>query len=325
MDIIFQSGDFFNESSWFSILIGPIATLISVIISAIIAIYLFNKGIEKDRKLANEQREKDYQYNRDLEALRYEKEKQLIQEQKIQNIERYRIHFVELLTSCIKTSRDQVEEYKRFTKVQSENLLEKHYDKKYQNEFINRLLISDTQLMLDCFVHKQIEIKEFTNTLSSLSFLKIIFETIPNDINKKNGEIIINLSNKLIRTRNKILKIASDYLNEQININSHNIEDPLFKILNQILLDYYKNNNGIPDIKLDYEILINTIKAKLIEKPYRDNDICNKLLNLAKEGGDIVFTIKQMNIILCENINDAITRINESIDKLEEIKNKLNK
>ncbi len=51
MDIIFQSGDFYNETnSILSNLMTIISALLGALISGGIAIYIFNKGLEKERK-----------------------------------------------------------------------------------------------------------------------------------------------------------------------------------------------------------------------------------------------------------------------------------
>ena len=50
MDIIFQSGDFYNEtSSALSNLISVISALFGALISGLIAIYIFKKGLKKER------------------------------------------------------------------------------------------------------------------------------------------------------------------------------------------------------------------------------------------------------------------------------------
>jgi len=56
MDIIFQSGEFCYEVSFWTTFGGPIASLLGILISGLVAVYIFSKGVKKDRELANEQR-----------------------------------------------------------------------------------------------------------------------------------------------------------------------------------------------------------------------------------------------------------------------------
>ncbi len=50
MDIIFQSGEFYNEPDFISTLIGALSSLLGALISGLIAIWIFRRGIKQQEK-----------------------------------------------------------------------------------------------------------------------------------------------------------------------------------------------------------------------------------------------------------------------------------
>jgi hypothetical protein len=67
MDIIFQSGDFYNDSnSLLSNLMTIFSALLGALISGLIAIYIFNKGLEKEK-----QKKRDYEIKESNELEQY--------------------------------------------------------------------------------------------------------------------------------------------------------------------------------------------------------------------------------------------------------------
>lgn len=319
MDIIFQSGEFFNEPGLLTTFLEPLATMLGVLISALIAIYLFNRGIEKDRELAREQRDKDYEYNRRLENERRKTEIAIKEEERINNLSKFGNLFLELLTNCISTARKQSLAYREYAEAFSKDLLGRHFPKQYPQENLNRLLKLDIQRILDFIELKKATNKDFINTIAQIDYLSTVFTRIPNDIFEGNGKTVIELANKVLQIRNKILKTSSDYLNIQKRDNPEYEKDQLFQILDKMIKEYLTNYDGIPSLSRDYEKLFMVIKDNFLSEPYRYIDLCNELLNLSKEGSDLLFSIKEFNEQQCKDILIALDRINESITKLEEI------
>jgi hypothetical protein len=311
-----------NANIWI-IILGPLATLISVSVSAYIGVSLFNKGIKRDRDLANEQREKDYEYNRRLDSERREFEiSQRKQEREIR-LNEFGEYFKELLKSCIDTSKKQVEAYQQYSNALSKDLLGQYFPIQYTNANLNRILELDIQSIQSYFKFKNILNKTFINTMAQFDYLKSVLDVLPDDIFKGNGKIVHDLSNRVIRTRNKMLSIAADYLLNQRKNNPEADQNETFKIINSIVITYHKDNNGEPNIQWDLNKLFEVVKDKFIPEPYRYEAICVDLLNLAKEGSDMIFTIKQFNSQLCADVMTSTLEITESIKTLEEIKDML--
>jgi len=280
MKIIFQFGEFINESKNWSTILGPIATLISVAITCALGIILFNKGIKRDRNLANEQRERDYEYNRKIEEERRENEQGIKENERKKNIERFGQLFIELLNSCIETSRKQILEYTNYTDVFLKDLLGQHFPKEFTHKNFIRILTLDNQLIIDYFEFKGSTNKEFINALNQLDYLNLVFTTIPNDINEVNGKTVIQLSNLFLNIRNKILQTTVEYLYAQKRDKPDYANDQTYKDLNSMLINYQTGNDEKPNISRDYEMLIKVIKEKFIEEPYRYIPICFELVNL---------------------------------------------
>lgn len=323
MDIIFQSGEFFNEPNILSTILGPLATLISVLISAYIGIKLFNKGIKKDRELSREQRDNDYAYNRKLDEERREVESSIKEEERLRNLNKFGNLFVEILNGCITTAKKQTIAYKEYAEELLNDLLGFHFPIQYPQGNLTRLLDLDIQKILNFFELKKATNKDFINTVSQLDFLSAIFNGIPNGIFEGNGKKVVELSNIIIQIRKSILSISTEYINIQRRDNANYEKDELYNHLNKMVKDYLTDNDGKPSVARDSDMLFTVIRERLLEEPFRYYKICNDLLNLSKDGSEIIFSIKQINEQQCKDLLITIDRINESIAKLEEILKKL--
>ena len=132
------------------------------------------------------------------------------------------------------------------------------------------------------------------------------------------------MTNKLIKIRTKILSLCVKYLNNERFNNQEFEVNPLWIIINKIVLGYYKDNDGKPSPQWDYDNLIKPIKEQLLVEPYRFDEMCNKLLGLAKTGGDFIFSIKEFNEELCKEILRATELTDSSLNQLRELYKKLN-
>lgn len=323
MDIIFQSGEFFNEPNFLAIFLEPLATLFGVFVSALFGIYLFNKGIEKDRELAREQRDKDYAYNRRLEEERRKTDLSIKEAERINSLQKFGNLLIELLRGCITTAGKQSNAYKEYSEEFLKDLLGQHFPKLYPHENLQRLLSLDIEKVLNFFELKKATNKDFINTIAQLDYLSVVFTRVPKDIFEGNGRTVIELSNKVLYIRNKILNISTEYINIQKRDNKDYEKDQLYSHLNKMVKDYLTDYDGKPSIARDYDMLFTTVKDKFLEEPFRYMTVCNDLLNLSKEGSDVIFSIKQFNEQQCNDIISALEKINESIAKLEEILKKI--
>lgn len=324
MDIIFQSGEFYNETNLWHILLSPLATLIGVILSGLFGVFLFNKGIKKDREFAKEQRKSDYEQHLRIDKERRDNEKKDMEKNRIENLNKFGHLFQTLLESCITTSEKQVVKYNENIKKLKIDILGQHFPQLYTHENLERLLKLDERYLLDYIEHINHTNKEFVNLLTSLDYLKTIFETISEDVNQGNNKISLELRNKLIWVRNAILSVSTNYLKQQKDENPKFENDYLYIFINDMVLNYLKDNDGNPNPNIDYKNLILVIKEELLKEQYRMFPICIELIDLAKQGGDIVYSIKQINELFLTDMSIAIERINNSIETLKIFQQKNN-
>ena len=99
-------------------------------------------------------------------------------------------------------------------------------------------------------------------------------------------------------------------------------QNPLWNIINELILNYYNDNDGIPSVTWDFDKLITPIKSKLLTDELRDFEISNKLLYMSKIGGDIVFSITQGNIQLANDILKTCKVINNECEKINGLNEK---
>lgn len=258
-----------------------------------------------------------------LEKERIKTELDICENNRIQQLKKFGKLYWVFLGSCIETSEKQSKEYFKFASEFKNDILGQHFPHRYTHENLDRLLLLDHELILGYYELKTATNEDFIRVLSQLDYLKTIFSAIPRDIHEGNGKIVIDLTNQLISNGNKILQKSTEYLNTQKRDNPEFKKDELYNILDKIVIDYYKDNDGMPSPSWDYDKLINPIKKTLIKEPFRFMPICNDLLLYARHGGDIVFSIRQFNNQLCEDILNTTKRINSSIEKLKEIYGKL--
>ncbi|OGM09577.1 hypothetical protein A2Z67_01405 [Candidatus Woesebacteria bacterium RBG_13_36_22] len=297
-----------DNSSFWTTFGGPIAILTGVIISGTIGVWLFNKGIKKERILEKERREQD-------KIVAGDKHKEQLN--KLKN------HLVTLLDGCLVTAHKQNDNYLNYAQEFLNDLMGQHFPAQYTHSDLQRLLKIKTEDILEIFEINGLSNKDFINSLHHLDYLSEVFQRIPIDIHEGNGKTVIDLANQMISIRTQILNIGSNYVNEQIQSDPDYKQNPTWNFINDLILNYHKDYDGIPSVKWDYNKLFVLIKSGLLQEQFRYQNICNQLIDLAKVGGDIVFSIKQFNEALCKDIITANVRINDSLKNLEEIKKKL--
>lgn len=299
---------------------GPIATVLGVLISGLIAYWLFNKGIVKERMLYQEKRENERKY----EQKKIENEKKDLQIKELENLQKFGKLLTTLIINVIDISSKQTGFYKKFAEEFLKDLLGQHFIEEICLENLNRLLTLDIDRILQYFEYKNLNNDDFISTLGQIDYLNEVFKRIPNDIHENNGKVVIELTNNLIAIRTKILKVCVGYLKNERKNNEQFQNNPLWTTINSIVVDYHKDNDGKPSADWDYKNLIIPIKEKLLVDQFRFDETCNELLDFAKTGGDIVFSIRQFNEELCRGLLRSIEQTEIALKKLKEVIDKLN-
>lgn len=310
MDIIFQSGDFYYENlnNFWSTFGGHLVTLLGVLITGLIAVYLFNQGIKKERRLNKEFRDNA---------------KQDLIEKESEDLEFFKKHFITLTEGVIGNSLKQKDDYQEYANKILKNPRQQHLPTQRTHENITRLLKIDTQKLFQLIDSLGIEGKDYINFLGNLDYLNEIFQVIPNDIHEGNGKIIIDLSQRLIEVRTEILNTAADFVGKEKFENKDHHNSPIWNTLNELIFEYYNNNDGVPSVEWDYEKLITPIKEKLLTEEFRYLEISNTLLNLSKTGGDIVFSIIEGNTYMANDIINTCEIIDSVCNKINVLKDQI--
>lgn len=283
-------------------------TLIGIVITGFFGVLLFNKGVKKERLLNKEFLEKENQEIRDRE---------------LQELSFFTKHLILLIEGVIENSLRQIDEYEAYANEILMNPKIQHLPTHRTHENITRLYNLDTQALLKVFDYKNLENTLLIKLLHDIDYLNEVFKRIPEDIHEGTGKTIIDLSNKLITIRNEILNLAAEYISKEKFENPKYNENSLWININELVINYYKDNDGIPSVEWDYNNLIIPIKSDLLKEELRYIEICDKLLNLSKIGGDIVFSIVEFSNHLAKDILKASNYVVDVCKSLEEVKDRI--
>ena len=298
--------EFFNspENSFWSKFGTQIISLIGIIISALIAIRLFNRGLQKERNRVQE--------NRDIEK----RDKKEFKNKELQGL---KDQMEALLSNISKAVDSQIEEYL----TMSFDILNHPYEKliivSYTHENLKRLLSIDSQRIWEVFSSYNIENKQYINLYACLDYFNKVFQKAHEDVYEGNGQTTIDLMNQLIKIRTSILDIATNYIYLEKGRNSAYSSNTFWVMINTIVLAYYKDNDGIPNIKLDYDMLINKFKAELLKEEFKYFPTSDEILKLCKVGGDTYFSITQINKDLANDLIRVSEKVQDMNIKLLEI------
>jgi hypothetical protein len=287
---------------------SQIVSFVGIIASASIAIFLFNKGLQKERRRFQDNRETE---KRDRIELR-NKELRGVKDQ-----------IEVLLNSEIRAADNEIEEYLS----KSFDILKYPYKRliisSFTHENLKRLLSIDTKIIWEVFSKFNINNKEYINLYSCLDYFSKVYEKVHEDVYEGNGQTSNNLMNDSIKIRNNILDVATNYLHLERGRNSAFASNIYWALINTIIMDYYKDNDGIPDIKRDYDMLITRFKTELLKEEFKYFPTSDEILKLCKIGGDIYFSITQINKDLAGVLITVSERIQDMNIKLSEINEKL--
>ena len=274
MNIIFQSGDFYNETSSFwsyygsiiTALCGIIAVLLGALINGRIAISIFKKGLKKE--VEKKRNETISEYNL---------------------LEQYFFHNIDALKFFIDNQIDEIFKCSSKTK----DWTQKHYLLKIFPELTTRDIWEiNKQKLYDIFVSNRVgELKskayDFINLRNSLYNIDNFIET-QNELNKevfKRMFVNMELWNHGLQA---LLNLSNSFVIDH-NLNSPTEKDFFLKFFTDLMVTRQRElveNNVIENIKFDYKELIEPLKRYLKEN-HNINDrrvylVSEQLLNIEK-------------------------------------------
>lgn len=188
---------------------------------------------------------------------------------------------------------------------------------------LSRMLRLDLKMIHNAFINSGLSNKDYMKLLSDIDYINAVIPLIDNDVYSGNGELALRLANNVIEIRNKILTVATNYIFNVKATNADYANDPLWNTLNEIVLAYYNNNDGLPNPKLDYDRLIIPLRKVMLSDQFRYSEISEALTTLCKQGADTVFTIKQLNTELAQDMLRTSERIQDRTVSLENLLNRL--
>lgn len=291
MDIIFQSGEFINNSSnIFNIFSRLVGALFGSLISGLIAVWIYRRGVIQEN-IRSENKER-------------------------QEVQRVRKTFFILLESIIKTIKEQVAEYESYNQKIAHDPLENIVPKEYPLQDMDRILKIETSNIIEVFNYLGLQDTEYLSTIQNLDYLNAVNKGISKELNDLKGISIHDMNTTYINTRNEILDIcALNLLNIQ-NSNPDFERNEYYIFLNGTISSYYETNDGISGLQYDQQRLIEPLKDAFIHR-FRDQEIVHEVLKKAKKCSDIVFTIGHFNENFSINLRRIIDDINVSIQALE--------
>jgi len=282
MNIIFQSGEFFNGiNSFWPNIINVISALLGALISGLIAIWIFNKGLKKEKE---------------------KKRNEIIIENN--NLELYFFHSVESVIFFIEKQVDEVLKCSRKTKdwnksnfwlsilpeLTTRNIWDINQEKLYDIFVSNSE--GDIKFKVNDFINLRICLYNIDNVVTNQKeLIKEIHERLIVNIElwNQSRKKLLNLSNsfvlehnlKLIKEKDDFLKFYTDLMvKRQRNLIENNVIDSIeinFKELIEPLKKYLKDNPQFHDERVYKvsETLMDTQKAyseiKYLRYEYRKN------------------------------------------------------
>ena len=288
---ICEVGEFYNNNSdLFNLIWNILGALTGAGISGIFALWIFKKGKKQD-KVQEEEKDK-------------------------KRIESDRKTFFTLLDNVVETSRIQVTRYEEHIANTKVDPLANLAPQELTFQDLNRILKFESKQVIELYDYLGFSNEDYVKVVKNLDYLSAVFNKIPEDFWDVKNNNIENLSNVFIQTKNEILNLMADYLFEQKLSNPDFEKDTLWLFFNELILDYYKDTDGKPELKYDYDKLINPLKVTLL-RDFTFHKLSLEILKKTKVGGDIIMTIRTHNTDFVEDLTKAIERINKSIDKLE--------
>ena len=270
-----------------------LGSILGALLSGGVAISIFSQGRKNDKK---NEKKKLIDYGEEVYTL-------------VKNIVVNSKKQVELLNGLITSIRAKPYTHGNYTHI-SFNLLK-------------RAQSFDTTHTFNTFKALQLEKMSYIKFYTSIDFLLELFTDIDSDYHKNNSEMITPLSNSFIKLRQEILILATNYTEGKRK--ESKIDDPLYIYLDQLVIEYITSQTDpkVIDLKYDEEILISPLKIQLLEK-FRDYNITNDLLTLAKQAGDIYTTITTENVKFADVLASQLGPIKDNIEKLKLIESELN-
>lgn len=299
--------DFFKE---FSYLLDPLATLLAVVGSGLFGVYLFNKGIQKERKLSSEklvEEQKVYEQQKAQEELaRVTLTKQLV---------------VALIESIIIAVRKEIECYDSYLEELKRDSLKPHLLKRTTHKNIDRLHSFDLHDLIKLYINTGVTANDMIRLISKLDFIKAIVERVIVE-NDRFIEESTNQRNMFVRIREDLLQHCAFFLSRfdrNSEFNGH-----LYEFVNQTLYNYTKERRKredlYPDLSFDAINLFEVIRQEFIKEVYRTSDFCLKCLEYAREALSIKKTLEYREKLIVLDITAIKDKLEETADEIDQDK-----
>lgn len=289
---------------------GPLATLIGVLLSGLIAYILFNAGIKKERRLNAE-----FRQNEKNDALESEKKR----------INDYNNYLIALLDQALKNIKKQNEFYKDYVDLLIHKPKQMHFPMILQHEHLKQILKIDNDIIYKVFSTYFPDNVDFIDFNTYIAFSSAAIKKMNNVSFKTHGEQVKAFSNRATILKRDILNIAADFISKNELEDLDRVNETIYKSVSGILKDYYKNYDGNPDLDWDYEKLMKPLKESLAFEDIMKTEIGGKLLEMSMELGDTIHTVKYFNEGQSKDVASLIPKIQDSYDVLMQIKDKLEK
>lgn len=310
MSLVLQFGEFYsNSDSLMSNIVGYFVSFLGVIITGILAIWIFNRRLKADKKLNEEVRIKG------IEDKQEEKRRELV---------RLRDYIVLLSENVIDNVIRQVEHFEEYATHLEKDPTTNHIINIISQENLERLSKLDNKMLHEIFWSVNQNVESFSLYVNNIDYILGVINMVHYDIKEGNGKDVSRMMNKIIEIRSNILELLSDHYDELKRKNPDYKKLKFWNTINIFLHNYYEGNTGFPSITWDSEKLIEPVRNELIKEEYLDLSIRNNVLKQCMYAGNTIFSIKEFNnatakklTIDCKGVRKACIEIKETIDILQ--------
>jgi len=302
MDIIFQSGDFYNQSDFWTTYIMP---FLGIFIPAMIAVLLFNEGIKKERELDVERRKKD---------------KVIQNEESNRKLMEFGNYFLAILEACFRVSKLQIEAYKDLTEGIDENPMGNYSNPQFTHEDLNRLITMDTARILEFFEKRNVSLNDFILAIHQIDYLHTVFNKIPENISEGEGKRVFELKKEFTEICVRIQRIIQGTIYEA---NYNNRKDEIISVLNRVWGEYCQSHEAITNVGRDYKDLICPLIEEFNKDKYYRVEEWKELYELLQNASNIALTIQVLNQNISQNIRDHSVPMCKSLGDLAKVNDKL--
>ena len=284
---MFQFGDFYNQTNdWANIFATLFGSVIGAAISGIIAIIIFKRGINEQKK----------------------KESNQIKEKTERNVKT----FILQLENIVKFLNHQTLEFDNYNNKISKDSLSLAIPLQVPSNELKRIFKTDTNEIIELFQYRNLFDNEYLTTINSLDYIYIISKQWPKDIISYNKNTIEDLTNKIMVLKREIDDLITD------NIEHSN------PILQNIILnnqkEFLKEPGRTNDLSYCYNNFYQKFYKELLELINKETSLFYfNLLKKTKICIDILYTISEFNKSFAKKIyiiNDKYQEVSNNLVKV---------